>query len=502
MKALDEPTRQARVRSLCRIDLFFLLRFVIGRKDMHHQWLLDRCREVEQGPNGYLDLWSREHYKSTIITYGKTLQDILASHGDNPLPEWEGREVTVGIFSHTRPIAKKFLVQIKQTCQQSALLKELFPDVLWADPRNEAPRWSDDGGLVFKRKSPTKESTVEAWGVVDGQPTSSHFDILVYDDVVTKESVTTPDMIEKTTDALALSYNLGARGGYRRFIGTRYHFNDSYRTVMERGTAKPRIYPATVDGDITGDPVLLTAEQLAEKRRDMGPYIFGAQMMQNPTADETQGFKEEWLKFYDGHNEGSGLNVYLLFDPANEKKKTSDYTAGWVLGLGPDGNYYPLEIVRDRLNLTQRVKLVMDLHRKYSMTANVLGVGYEKYGIQADIQAIEAEQTRQNYRFDITPLGGQVKKEDRIKTLIPLFEQGKIYLPRTCYKTDYEGKTEDLVQAFIEQEYKPFPVPVHDDMLDSLARINDPDLNLVWPKPVPQTDRYSSKAKRGSHMAA
>jgi hypothetical protein len=38
------------------------------------------------------------------------------------------------------------------------------------------------------------------------------------------------------------------------------------------------------------------------------------------------------------------------------------------------------------------------------------------------------------------------------------------------------------VHTFIEQEYMPFPVGVHDDMADSLARLLEPDLKLVWPK--------------------
>ena len=33
--------------------------------------------------------------------------------------------------------------------------------------------WSLDGGLVVKRKSNPKEATVEAWGLVDSQPTST-----------------------------------------------------------------------------------------------------------------------------------------------------------------------------------------------------------------------------------------------------------------------------------------------------------------------------------------
>lgn len=426
-----------------------------------------------------LDLWSREHYKSAIITFAKTIQDILASHGDNPLPEWGGREITVGIFSHSSAIAKRFLRQIKFEFESNAKLLEWFPDVLWSNPRREAPKWSEDDGIIVRRKSNPAEATVEAWGVVDGQPIGKHFFLLVYDDVVTQESTTSPEMLLKTSDALSLSYALGAEGGRRRFIGTRYHANDAYKTVIDRGTAKPRIHLLTEDGTADGKPTLRSREWVAEKRRDMGPFLFACQMLQNPQADETQGFKAEWLKFHDGFTRG-GMNVYILIDPAGAKGKRNDYTAAWVIGLGPDRNIYVLDLVRDRLNLTQRAQLVMRLHRKWQ-PMRVGGVRYEKYGLMADIEHIEDLQARENYRFEIIEVGGQLPKNDRIKRLVPYFEQGRVYLPRTHYYTPMDGRTSDLVQDFIEQEYKPFPVSVHDDMLDAFARLVDPDADIVWP---------------------
>lgn len=455
---------------------------------MEHPWLFARCCEIEEAPDGFLDLWAREHYKSTIITYGKTIQDILASHGDDPLPQWAGKEITVGIFSHTRPIAKKFLNQIKSTFETNVLLKEWFPDIVFNRPDREAPRWSEDAGLIFRRKSTPKEATVEAWGIVDGQPTGAHFDICIYDDLVTLKSVHTPEMMQRTTEALRTSFNLGARGGRRRMIGTRYHYNDTYRSVIEDGVAVERKHTATVDGQVHGDPVLLSREELAQKRIDQGPYVFSCQMLQNPKADETQGFKREWMAYYDGElpPPQKAMNTYLLVDPASSKKKGSDYTAAWVIGLNADGKYYVLDMVRDRLNLSQRAALVFDMHRRWGLN----GIGYETYGMQADIEHIQSRMTKENYRFDITPLGGTLKKEDRIKRLIPVFEQGQILFPAVMRRTNYEGTLEDLVNIFIEQEFTAFPVSVHDDMLDALSRILDEDLSVVWPKPAPPQDRY------------
>jgi len=243
------------MRELARNDLFFLIRYVFGRKDIERQWLFERCREVQASPNGHLDLWAREHYKSTIITYGKTIQDVLASHGDDPLPEWNGREVTVGIFSHTRPIAKGFLRQIMREFENNRELIDLFPDILYRDPKKNAPKWSEDDGIVVKRKTNPKESTIEAHGLVDGQPTSKHFYILVYDDVVTLASITSPEMMKKTTEAWENSTNLGVRGGFERYIGTKYHFNDTYKTMMSREAVKSRLHPATINGKYDGEPV-------------------------------------------------------------------------------------------------------------------------------------------------------------------------------------------------------------------------------------------------------
>lgn len=481
------------IRHLCRTDLFFLLWYGLGRKDIARPWLMDRCFEVQANPNGYLDLWAREHYKSTIITYGKTIQDILSSHGDNPLPFWKGIEPTFGLFSCTRPLAKGFMRQIKRELESNDLLKDLFPDILYKEPAKEAIKWSEDDGLIVKRRSNPKEATIEAWGLIDGQPTGKHYFARIYDDVVTIDNCRSPQMIEKTTEAWELSINLGADGGLSRYIGTRYHFNDTYKTIMERKAAIPRVYTATVDGSVNGDPVLLSRESLDEKRRYMGSYTFSSQMLLNPVADSSQGFKEEWIRYYDfrsAHN----LNVYVVVDPANAQKKSSDYTVMCVIGLGPDNNFYLLEMIRDKLNLTQRANAIFRLHRAWKP----LGIGYEQYGLNIDLSHFQEKMNLENYHFHITPLGGKSSKEDRIRRLIPRFEEGRFYIPAQMHYTDYEGKTRDLINIFINQEYKAFPVSEHDDMLDAMARILDPSLETTWPRLIEQNKtqgRYQAKSR-------
>ena len=246
--------------------------------------------------------------------------------------------------------------------------------------------------------------------------------------------------------------------------------------MTDRGTLKAREYPGRIGGVEDGHSIVWDDLTHHQKRKDMGPYTYAAQILLNPKADSLQGFQREWLRYYT--KKPTKTNNYILVDSANSKRKDSDYTAMWVIGLGQDQNYYVLDMVRDRLNLTERAARLIELHRKWKPKQ----VRWEQYGLMADIQHIKSVQEAEGYRFDIMEVAGRTGKDDRISRLIPIFEQGRIYFPKSFYVTDYEKNTRNLVHDFIEQEYLPFPVSAHKDLIDSLARIEEPNLKLVWPK--------------------
>lgn len=491
-RALDAAAKQGEahlykvISEIARQDLFFLLVFVLKRADINKEWLFLRCREVQLDPNDHLDLWAREHYKSTIITFGMTIFDII----NDP-------EITIGIFSHTKSIARDFVRQIKFELESNEDLPKLWPDIFYVEPSRASPRWSVDGGIVVKRKGNPKEATVEGHGLVDGMPTGRHFKRRIYDDVVTMESVNTAEQINKTTEAWQMSDNLGAEGGDVRYIGTRYHLFDTYHVMIESGAVKPRIRPATHDGTITGRSVLMSEETLAKKRQTQGPYVFASQMLLNPTADTAMGFSRDWLKQSDIRPSQAmdSLWRFIIADPAGGKqRKDNDYTTFFVIGYGLDEKYRVLDIVRDRLRLTDRAQTLFDLHQQWKPSL----VAYEEYGMQADIEHIKYVQQERLYEFDIYPLGGSMRKELRILRLVPLFEQGRIILPTTIIKHDHEGKARDLVQDFIEQEYVAFPVMKHDDMMDCLARLIDLEAADLIQKPSKQSPKgRSSKIEEG-----
>ena len=460
----------ATMAALGRADLFFMLTRLMDCKPADNDWCFDRCKEVAAEPNECLDLWAREHWKSTIITKALTIQDVI----NNP-------ELTVGIFSHTRTNAQTFLLTIMREFEENERLKVCYPEILYANPKSESPLWGVENGIILKRKGNPKEATIEAWGVVEGQPTGRHFALMVYDDVVSVENVNTPDQIKKTTERMRLSDNLGAKGGTRRIIGTRYHLFDTYAELLKDGTLKPRIHPATVDGTADGEPVYLSREELRNKRIKQGPYIFACQMLLNPVAEDAQGFKPDWVHLWNGAEEHwRAMNRVILVDPASSKKKDSDYTVFAVVGWNVDQHLYLIHGIRARFNLTERTKNLFRLVRQYQP----LFTAYERYGMQSDIEHIQGEMDRENFHFNIQEIGGQTAKPDRIRRLIPWFENGRFHLPAQSTFKDHEGKFHNFTTLFIEEEFTSFPVCAHDDMLDCLARAVDPQLNVPWPDAV------------------
>ena len=418
---------------LGRNDRYYMLVRLLNRLDLVHPWLYARCREVEEEPDGFLDLWAREHYKSTIITYAGVIQEIM-----------KDPELTVGVFSHTKPIAKAFLKQIRGEFERNEHLRRIYSDILYDNPEKDSPSWSLDAGIVVKRNSNPKEATIEAHGLVDGMPISRHFRLMVYDDVVTPDSVNTPEQIKKTTTAWELSDNLGVAGGRKWHIGTRYSYADTYEDIMKRGSVKPRVYPATDDGMIDGSPVLLNQDIWNQKVRDQGEAVISCQMLQNPLAGTQRMFNVEDLNTYEVRPEV--LNVYIMVDPARSKKRDSANTAVVVLGVDYAMNKYLLDGYNHKMDLRERWVRTAQMHHKWKRAPGVqyCYTGYESFGAQADFDYFEEQMKKpdEGGRFTIIelewPREGEGSKTDRVQRLGPDIRAHKIFLP---YETDPKNLT-------------------------------------------------------------
>lgn len=460
LMAMDENSQRQIFSEWCRNDLYFLMRYGMDRPFMQKQWFFDRCREVESAPDGYLDLWAREHAKSLTITVGKTIQDILI----NP-------EITVGIFSHTRPIAKSFLRVIKREFENNDKLKEWFPDILYENPVKESDKWSEDMGIIVKRNSNPPECTVEAHGLVDGMPTGRHFQLRVYDDVVTMDSISTPEQIQKTTDALDMSNNLGQVGGKVRMIGTRYCLGDSYDEYLKRGKIIPRIKAATDNGRVDGNPVFFTQEQWEDKLQDMSPAIIASQMLQNPLASDSVIFQPDWFNLWPSDKPLPYFEmVFLSLDGAFSAKATADDSCIGALGVfkATEGSgKYSVMVLDCYMEKVPYPDLRDEVLKQYGnkFGANDKDVDGIIIEDKASGSALIPELRKAGIAvYPYNP--GQLDKTARANLISHLVRDGYLWLPESRNRKGYPMSW--LSKGFEQMCY--FPNVKHDDFVDMLVQ--------------------------------
>lgn len=237
-------------------------------------------------------------------------------------------------------------------------------------------------------------------------------------------------------------------------------------------------------------PDRLSRDVLDDYRAAMGSYSYAGQLLQDPVPVGGGEFKPDYIRYFtSGSFDVRRCNLYICVDPASGKDAGSsydqDYTAMAVWALAPDQNYYLIDGIKERLNPTERIDRMFALHRKWNArTGRPPKVGWEEYGLAGDLHYILAKQADTSYRFavdKIPPKGAKrIRKEDRIRRLIPPMERGQVWLPNDIYVTDAAGRPKNFMTGIVDEEMLSFPVAKHDDFLDAMAMIFD--MNPVFPK--------------------
>lgn len=468
-------------RTLIKDDLWFILNFIMAVPNSNRPFIVDACKEVESGADGWtMDLWARGHWKSSILTKARTIQRIV-----------KYPEKSTMIASHTRPIAKKFLRPIMLMLETNDILKACFPSVLYGNPRAESPKWSEDDGLVCKRQGTSRsEATVEAWGLIEGMPISVHFDWIIMDDLETKDSVTNPDVVNKIRSTFDLTIDLLTEGGSISVVGTPYSHNGIYIPFVRdkvKANGEPKFQfrrkPATKDGTINGEPVLLSKEELDDIRAGKGEYEFASQQMINPTPTGVRKLEGRLIKDIEAKLIPKSIQKFMVIDPAGDDKTgKGDAWAFMVVGVEPKSD----EIGASRIFITDAIISPMreeeapeDIARMYLRNGMIMQVGVEKVGIStAEIHVANALAkkgryiSQENGTLMILRPGGRNNRE-RIEKALPWpMYNDKIFISNAVPQV-YRNRLRD------EADQSPY---WHDDGLTCLAYFYDmiADYRFGW----------------------
>lgn len=262
---------------------------------------------------------------------------------------------------------------------------------------------------------------------------------------------------------------------------TPWHPDDVTGRIFRRMNEDPEfpkfrhvVFPARKEGPGGYDylfPERFSPEWYSSQRATLGANMSAALLDCNPVGLGTRMFKAQ-LQRLTTMPDRRKLNVYILVDSANAKRKSNDYTTMWVIGYGADRNRYALDCIRDKMDLKERTEALFALVEKWMPSM----VFWEQVGAMSDTQHVKHVQEERGFHFAVADICQRVAKEDRIAWLIPHFEQHRLWFPDRIMYRCVDGTTRDLVMDFETDEYEVYPAARHDDMLDALANIEHPDV--------------------------
>lgn len=500
-----------------------------------------------------LILMPRGHLKSTVCSVGYTLYRIYL----NP-------NIRIFVGTATKPLAASFVREVKQYLEDTELQQYVWNNrphiqgrlvpILEAqggrkpksrrnsedDPFNfdEGYTEAEDKKIVWKgdslqvlRDSIMKEPTLHA-GSTGSPNTGFHYDLGIFDDLVTFDNSDTPDKAQKIIDWVADMESVvdpfnpdTGLGGETVMLGTRYFYKDLYGVYsLEDLTEEEReeellfgecsdeytVFKRNIFNNGTDDtdgylwPERFNAEVLGSIKRRMlrlpkGLRRFSSQYLNTIMSDEEVVLDPERIQYIASPNitpmKETGLvhirmggvedtvriKPYLVVDPAISQRKGADNTVIAVGGIGDDQALYVFDIKVGKFTPDETIDYIYEMCEKWGTTS--AHIDNEKLG-QALMYTIRSQFGRRK-PLALFPYKPEGEKKGRITTFLePRFTNNLLYL------TSWMGRLSVLMD-----EITFFPSSnAHDDCLDAFAML----CHVAVPTRS-STDNKTTRHRRSRH---
>ena len=444
-------------------------RDVLGYAEMnpHHDAL---CRYLQDDPALVkLVLMPRYSFKSYIGTIGYALWTL-----------WRDPNQRILIYSDAAEKAEGFLLGIKNHILGLIMgsdFRALTQPTWEVDPQQQT--WNQSAIVIKPRTEASEMPSVDTAGL-DTSKVGKHYDIIIFDDLVTDKNVTTKELMDKVNECYRKSKSLLKPGGLTLLLGTRWHEGELYGRLLAEASPGLSVFlrDAEVAPDGTPYPfadIGLTASFLTRQKAEQGTRIYSCLYRLNPQDDETRTFKAKDFAFYQADRQTetfkqwvSQLYITCVLDAI--PPPTSDHgddAAITVVGTDAEHTLYLLDAVAGRLSPDQQIEEVLSLHaawrfRKFGLETNA----FQRMLWSTLEQRLKALRTDPRWTpFSIVEFSGltQGNKEQRIQGLQPWHERGLLKLPGTKLEL-LSGVWSQLAYQMLQ-----FPHSQKDDLVDSLA---------------------------------
>ena len=425
----------------------------------------DLCHRLQNLSKPLMVLMPRHSIKSHLVTIGYSLWSIAREP-----------DIRILIYSDSATKAQGFLYGIKSHIEGKSH-NSIFRDVYgaWEGDPHKGGTYNESKITVTVRKHGQKEPTVDTGGI-ESSKIGMHYDMMIFDDIVSDLNTTTKDQMDKIHDCYKKSLSLLKPGGKIIIVGTRWNYGDAYGRIIDENQEKQNFdvflkdAEQIVDGKLLFEDIGLDRKFLDYQRREQGSYIFSCLYRNLPASDETSVFKESDFRFYeptqDFHNH---FFVTGSCDPAGEGE---DFTAITVMGTDSQKNMYLLDAVNKKMSPSQIIQEIITLNYKWGFDRFGCERNFFKGMLEKSFREAEKEHTGNplykqfSFKEDIIATSKQ-RTFTRVLSLQPIHERGQLYFPGKSINA--LGSTlGELVFQMLQFTVDGAKSP-HDDLLVSLA---------------------------------
>lgn len=449
-------------------------------KELYDWW--QKCEE--NGIENTLALMPRDHQKSHCIAVWccwKITRDPTE---------------TIIYLSATSGLAERQLQDIYNILD-STIYRRLWPEMTHPEWGKRA-QWNNSALTVdhpLRVAAQLRDPTISIAGL-DTVTTGWHCSILIKDDVVVPENAYTRENRAKVAEKASQFASILSPGGLEWVVGTRYHPDDHYNTLIkmqedvidDEGNILDSIPVYAVHERVVEVGGIFLWPRMARKsdgkmygfdmrelNRKKAKYLvkaqFYAQYYNNPNNDEDctikrshfQYYEQDALKYHKGHWYINGRELFLMaaMDFAFSLNKRSDSSCIVVIGTDYERNIYVLDIVRYKTKKTSvYLEKLAEMHSKWNFQwvscevtqAQDTIVEYIKDELAKDKNghAVLKIEDRRPGRNDGS------KQERMAAALEPRYENKQVY--------HYRGGMITVLEEELVMEHPP-----HDDCKDTLA---------------------------------
>ncbi len=350
----------------------------------------------------------REHAKSTIISFGYPLHQIV----------YRLRRFII-LVSDTKTQAELFTRFIKLEIEENERIRADFGNlkgITWSD---ESFITSNDVAVLSRGRG----QKIRGLRHRQYRP-----DLVILDDIENDKSVKNPRIVKETLkwirEAIIPSIARAGLDGTLFMIGTLLSRKSVLSEILKDKEWITRRYKAISD---EGKPLWqakYSAEDLDKIKRKIGSIAFSKEY-QNEPKDEEGAFREEWIRYYYPEEIMNKELVKVSFtDPSVGAGETNDYKAKITIGKDVEtGIIYVLDAFIRKCSIDQLLRIIFNRYREY----NPYVIGFESNGFQSVLAGIfEKEALQAGYTPPIKLVDHRVNKEIRIISLSPLIERGII----------------------------------------------------------------------------